>query len=93
MKYFRIPTHRELYAHALLVSFYFILLGTLSGVLSAFIHGTTDRLNGENLKFIISLGVFSFFFIPFLYEHFHKELRQWFSIYFVLIFILRFFFF
>lgn len=92
MKYFTIPTTREIYAHSLLLSFYFVLTGVVARALSGFINPELDLLNSETIKTIVSVLVFSALLLPILKKTF-PELRHWFFVYFFVLLFCRMFFF
>lgn len=88
---FQLPrfTWRETYAHILLLSFYFIFVGVVASLFGKFLfYGDFNVLTKEDYKFIIDVLLLAALLLPLLRKTF-PELRYWFMIYFVLMFVIR----
>lgn len=91
MKYLRTPTWKELYAHSLLISFYFFALSKLAWLTSVFLVGDWELVKPEMIRDFVSLFIFSILFIFLMRDIYKLELKNWFITYFVVIFFLRYF--
>jgi len=82
------PTWRGVYAHALLLTFYFLLSEVLIGVIGGSVTGTFMSKSASDLVYIAVFSFMSMLLIHLLRKTF-PELKHWFIPYIILMFFFR----
>lgn len=82
------PTWRGVYAHSLLLTFYFLLSEVLIGVIGGAAAGTFISKSASDLVYIAVFSLLSVLLIPLLRKAF-PELKHWFIPHIIMMFFFR----
>lgn len=84
-------TKQDVFLHVMVFSFLFVFMGSLATILGSEIFGDGYKFNKENTKTFVALGVFFILFMTDIHRRF-VDFRPWIYVYFIILLVLRMFF-